>query len=92
MTGPGKPPGTGIPGAGRVFQVIQSQPGSASRIAMIVFLLIIALPLLLLGLIAAAVSVAVFLVLSGWNRLFGKRSPDWAKHDAEGRKGVRVRR
>jgi len=59
---------------------------------MIVFLIIIALPLLLLALIAATVSVAVFLVLSGWNRLFGKRSPDWAQHDTEGRKGVRVRR
>jgi hypothetical protein len=72
--------------------MIQSQPGSASRIALIVFLLIIALPLLLLGLIAATVSLAVFLVLAGWNRLFGKRSPDWAQHDSEGRKGVRIRR
>jgi len=59
---------------------------------MMVFLIIIALPLLLLALIAGIVSAVVFLVLSGWARLTGKRTPDWRDHDTEGRKGVKVRR
>ena len=81
-----------IPGAGRVFQVIQSRPSAASRIAISIFLLIVALPLLALALVAGIISVAVYLILAGWSRLFSRRTPDWAEHDTEGRKGVRVKR
>jgi uncharacterized protein involved in cysteine biosynthesis len=59
---------------------------------MIVFLIVLAIPLLALALIAGILSLVVFLVLSGWARLFARRTPDWAEHDAEGRKGVRVKR
>jgi len=59
---------------------------------MVVFLVILALPLLALALIAGLVSMVVFLVLAGWARLTRGRTPDWSDHDTEGRKGVRVRR
>jgi len=83
---------SGVPGVQQAFRVVQNQPGPASRIAMIVFLIVLAIPLLALALVAGIVSLAVFLVLSGWARLFARRTPDWAEHDTEGRKGVRVRR
>ena len=83
---------SGVPGVQQAFRVVQNQPGPASRIAMIVFLIVLAIPLLALALVAGIVSLAVFLVLSGWTRLFARRTPDWAEHDTEGRKGVRVRR
>jgi hypothetical protein len=82
----------GMPGVQQAFRVVQNQPGTASRIAMIVFLIVLAIPLLALALVAGIISLAVFLVLSGWTRLFARRTPDWAEHDTEGRKGVRVRR
>ena len=85
-------PGMGIPGAARVFQVMQSRPSKAKRVAISVFLLLLALPLLMLALAAGIVSLAVYLILSGWTRLFASRTPDWAVHDTEGRKGGRVDR
>ena len=85
-------PGMGIPGAARVFQVMQSRPSKAKRVAISVFLLLLALPLLILALAAGIISLGVYLILSGWTRLFASRTPDWAEHDTEGRKGVRVKR
>ena len=79
-------------GASRVFQLIQSRPSPASRAAIFVFLLLLALPLLVLALAAGIISMAVYLILAGWARLFARRTPDWAEHDGEGRKDVRVKR
>jgi hypothetical protein len=75
-----------------LFQVIRSRPSRASRVAISVFLLLLALPLLVLALAAGIISIAVYLILAGWARLFARRTPDWAEHDTEGRKGVRVKR
>ncbi|MDP6312465.1 MAG: hypothetical protein QF781_09975 [Phycisphaerales bacterium] len=75
-----------------MFQIIQSRPSRASRVAISVFLLLLALPLLVLALTAGIISMAVYLILAGWGRLFARRTPDWAEHDVEGRKGVKVKR
>lgn len=85
-------PGVGFPGAARVFQMMQSRPSKAKRVALVVFLLLLALPLLVLALVAGIISLAVYLIFSGWTRIFASRTPDWAEHDTEGRKGVRVKR
>ncbi len=82
----------GFPGRDQVFRVLQSRPNTPGRIATMVFLLTLAIPILALALIAGVISVVVFLVLSGWSRLIGSRQPDWAQRDQEGRKGVRVRK
>jgi polyferredoxin len=83
---------SGMPGMGTAFRVVQARPSGPGRIALLVFLIILALPLLALAIVAGLVSMAVFLVLAGWNRLFKRATPDWASHDSEGRKGVRVKR
>ena len=96
MNGPEQIPPEGFPEgfsrASRVFQIIQSRPSRASRVAISVFLLLLALPLLVLALTAGIISMAVYLILAGWGRLFARRTPDWAEHDVEGRKGVKVKR
>ncbi|MCH2140996.1 MAG: hypothetical protein MK100_08185 [Phycisphaerales bacterium] len=90
-SGGSSPFGSGFPG-GQVFRMMQSKPSGPSRIAMVVFLVILALPLLLLAFVAGLISLIVFLVLAGWSRLTGRSTPDWRDHDLEGRKGVRVKR
>jgi uncharacterized BrkB/YihY/UPF0761 family membrane protein len=92
MTDPGKFRVGGFDPRLNIGRVWANQPRTPGRIALVVFGIILAIPLLLFILVAMAISVAVFLVLAGWNRLFGRRGPDWSTHDEEGRKGVRVRR
>ena len=73
-------------------QTFTKQPRTPGRIAMMVFAAVLAIPILLFVLVAATISLIVFLILAGCNRLIGRHGPDWPRHDEEGRKGVRVRR
>jgi hypothetical protein len=84
--------------AGRTVHVwrrVAAQPNWVLRAALMTFLIVLALPMLLLLLAAMLLSVLVFGSLAlfhalgeGWRRLFGGRPRDLAH--AEGRRNVRV--
>ena len=89
----------GAQGAAQFVQGFYRRPSLAARVAGIVFLLVIALPMLALLLCAAVLSAVVFGVLSIWSRLAaaltGARPPGPPRtpgQDDTGRKNVRVRR
>ncbi len=74
-----------------VFQGVRSQPGWIGRLAMLTVILIIALPILLLVMIALLAGVLVFSILAGFNALLGraKRSINGFPR-RDGRSNVRV--
>jgi hypothetical protein len=91
-----------MPGAHNAAQFVQGfyrRPSLAARVAGLVFLLVIALPMVALLLCAAILSVVVFGVLSIWSKLVGALTgsrpqglPRTPGQDDAGRKNVRVRR
>ena len=72
------------------FQAFNRQPNGAVKAAVFVFLLVMAVPILLLLLVAGVLATAVFTVLYGFNRLIGFfRGLGGPKSD-QGRRNVRV--
>ena len=71
-----------------VFQAVNRQPNWVLRIALLVFLLVIGIPIFLLLLVAFLAAIIVFTVLAFVNMLLGPLRGGRSKPD--GRKNVRV--
>ncbi len=69
------------------WQVVSRQPSWVLRAALITFLLVFAVPIVLLVLVAGIAAAAVFLVVAGFYRVF-ERLRSVVRGD--GRKNVRV--
>ena len=88
----------GMAGAAQFVQAMNRRPSVAARIAILVFLAVIALPVLVLIVTAGLLALAVYLVLSLWAKLVealgGSRSvgpPPRPGEDDDGRRNVRIK-
>jgi hypothetical protein len=88
----------GMGGAAQFMQAMNRRPSTAARIAGLVFIAVIALPVLAVILSAGLLAFLVYLVLSAWTKLVealgGNRTPGPPPRpgeDDEGRRNVRIK-